>query len=91
MAWAAVLFGIAVRAVPVRDASSARALGIPSVLRDSSSVYYDPAVIDPAGTRRRADTGEPPTTRRWCGPRCKSAFPDVEGREDTRALTRLVE
>jgi phosphate transport system permease protein len=52
-------------------------------------VFYDPAIIDPAGTRAASDlrTADYPALIRAA---LKAKFPEVEGRAATRALTRLV-
>ncbi len=52
-------------------------------------VFYDPAIIDPAGTRKAADIANADyQTLVRAG--LKERFPQVEGRKDTRDLTRLV-
>jgi phosphate transport system permease protein len=52
-------------------------------------IYYDPAIIDPAGTRKPDDlhAADYPALIRAA---LKKRFPDVEGRAGTRELTRLV-
>jgi len=52
-------------------------------------VFYDPAVIDPAGTKRTADlmAADYQTLIRAA---LKQRFPTVEGRKEMRELTRLV-
>jgi len=52
-------------------------------------VFYDPAVIDPAGTRKVADisTADYAAIIRAA---LKVRFPEVEGRKPTRELSRLV-
>ncbi len=52
-------------------------------------VYYDPAVIDPAGTRRAEDL-QAADYQALIRASLKKKFPDVEGRAATRELTRLV-
>jgi phosphate transport system permease protein len=52
-------------------------------------VYYDPAVIDPAGTRVRGDL-QAADYQALIRAALKAKFPDVEGRAATRELTRLV-
>jgi len=52
-------------------------------------VYYDPAVIDPAGTRRAEDL-QAADYQALIRASLKKKFPEVEGRAATRELTRLV-
>jgi phosphate transport system permease protein len=52
-------------------------------------IYYDPAVVDPAGTRN-ADDLQAADYQALIRAALKKRFPDVEGRAGTRALTRLV-
>jgi phosphate transport system permease protein len=52
-------------------------------------VYYDPAVIDPEGTRL-PDTLQAADYQALIRAALKAKFPDVEGRAATRELTRLV-
>jgi phosphate transport system permease protein len=52
-------------------------------------VFYDPEIIDPAGTRKPDDIAAA-DYQQIVRASLKSAFPDVEGRGPTRALTRLV-
>jgi phosphate transport system permease protein len=52
-------------------------------------IYYDPAVIDPAGTRNTDDL-HAADYQALIRAALKKRFPDVEGRAGTRALTRLV-
>ena len=52
-------------------------------------VYYDPAVIDPAGTRNTADL-QTADYQALIRSALKARFPEVEGRSGTRELTRLV-
>ncbi len=52
-------------------------------------VYYDPEIIDPAGTRKPEDLAAADYQALVRGA-LKSYFPDVEGRAATRELTRLV-
>ena len=53
------------------------------------NAYYDPAIVDPAGTRKQADlaTGDYQAVVRAA---MKERFPNVEGRKAQRDLTRLV-
>jgi len=53
------------------------------------NVYYDPAIVDPAGTRKPADlgTGDYQAVVRAA---LKEQFPSVEGRKNLRELSRLV-
>ena len=52
-------------------------------------VFYDPAVIDPAGTRNPADI-QAADYQALIRAALKAKFPEVEGRAATRELTRLV-
>jgi phosphate transport system permease protein len=52
-------------------------------------IYYDPAVIDPAGTRKPDDL-HAADYQALIRAALKKKFPDVEGRAGTRELTRLV-
>ena len=52
-------------------------------------IYYDPAVIDPAGTRNPDDL-HAADYQALIRASLKKKFPDVEGRAGTRELTRLV-
>ena len=52
-------------------------------------VYYDPAVIDPAGTRVLGDL-QAADYQALIRAALKAKFPDAEGRAATRELTRLV-
>jgi phosphate transport system permease protein len=52
-------------------------------------IYYDPAVVDPAGTRRPDDLYAA-DYQALIRAALKRKFPGVEGRAATRALTRLV-
>jgi len=52
-------------------------------------VYYDPAIIDPAGTRLPADL-QAADYQALVRSALKAKFPDVEGRAATRELSRLV-
>ena len=52
-------------------------------------IYYDPAVVDPAGTRH-ADDLHAADYQALIRAALRKRFPDVEGRAATRALTRLV-
>jgi phosphate transport system permease protein len=52
-------------------------------------VYYDPAVIDPLGTRKIADL-QAADYLALIRASLKAKFPEVEGRTATRELTRLV-
>lgn len=52
-------------------------------------IYYDPAVIDPAGTRN-PDELRAADYQALVRASLKKKFPDVEGRAATRELTRLV-
>jgi phosphate transport system permease protein len=63
-----------------------------SVFRQSYvqlEVLYDPAVIDPAGTKRPADLMAA-DYQALIRAALKERFPGVEGRKETRELTRLV-
>jgi phosphate transport system permease protein len=53
------------------------------------NVYYDPAIVDPAGTRKSADlaSGDYAAVIRAA---LKEHFPTVEGRKPLRELSRLV-
>ena len=52
-------------------------------------VYYDPAIIDPLGTRKVEDL-QAADYQAVIRAAMKARFPDVEGRAATRELTRLV-
>src|SRR5262245_57466285 len=52
-------------------------------------VYYDPAIIDPAGTRKPDDL-QAADYQALIRASLKKKFPDVEGRAASRELTRLV-
>ncbi len=52
-------------------------------------IYYDPAVVDPAGTRK-PDDFYAADYQALIRAALKKRFPDVEGRAGTRELTRLV-
>ena len=52
-------------------------------------IYYDPAIIDPAGTRRDEDL-QAADYQSLVRTALKKRFPEVEGRAATRDLTRLV-
>src|SRR5262245_20298998 len=52
-------------------------------------VFYDPAIIDPSGTRKVADISAADYTA-IVRASLKARFPEVEGRKPTRELTRLV-
>ncbi len=52
-------------------------------------IYYDPAVVDPAGTRNEDDLYAA-DYQALIRAALKKRFPEVEGRAGTRALTRLV-
>ena len=52
-------------------------------------VFFDPAVIDPAGTRRPEDL-QAADYQALIRAALKAKFPEVEGRAATRELTRLV-
>jgi len=52
-------------------------------------IYYDPVIIDPAGTRRAEDL-QAADYQALIRASLKKKFPDVEGRAATRELTRLV-
>jgi len=52
-------------------------------------VFYDPAVIDPAGTRRTEDL-QAADYQALIRAALKKKFPDVEGRAATRELTKLL-
>ena len=52
-------------------------------------VYYDPAVIDPAGTRLPADL-QAADYQALVRAALKAKFPDVEGRAASRELTKLI-
>ncbi len=52
-------------------------------------IYYDPAVIDPAGTRKPDDL-QAADYQALIRAALKKRFPEVEGRAGTRALSRLV-
>jgi len=52
-------------------------------------VFYDPAIIDPAGTRKPADIANA-DYQAIVRTALKNRFPQVEGRRDTRDLTRLI-
>jgi phosphate transport system permease protein len=52
-------------------------------------VFYDPAFIDPAGTRRTEDL-QAADYQALIRASLKKKFPDVEGRAATRELTKLV-
>lgn len=63
-----------------------------SVFRQSYvqlEVFYDPAIVDPAGNGRRADL-EGADYQSLVRAALKARFPAVEGRKETRELTRLV-
>lgn len=53
------------------------------------NVYYDPAIIDPAGTRARADL-QGADYQGLIRAGLKEHFPTVEGRKETRELSRIV-
>ncbi len=52
-------------------------------------IYYDPAIVDPAGSRN-ADDLQAADYQALIRAALKKRFPEVEGRAGTRALTRLV-
>ena len=52
-------------------------------------VVYDPAIIDPAGTRKPTDIANA-DYQAIVRTALKNRFPQVEGRRDTRDLTRLI-
>jgi phosphate transport system permease protein len=52
-------------------------------------VFYDPAIIDPAGTRKPEDIANA-DYQQLIRASLKERFPQVEGRRDTRDLARLV-
>jgi phosphate transport system permease protein len=52
-------------------------------------VFYDPAIIDPAGTRKAEDIANA-DYQAIVRAALKERFPNVEGRRDSRELTRLV-
>jgi phosphate transport system permease protein len=52
-------------------------------------VFYDPAIIDPAGTRKAEDIANA-DYQAIVRAALRERFPNVEGRRDTRELTRLV-
>jgi phosphate transport system permease protein len=52
-------------------------------------VFYDPAIIDPAGTRKPEDIANA-DYQQIIRASMKERFPQVEGRRDTRELVRLV-
>jgi phosphate transport system permease protein len=52
-------------------------------------VFYDPEIIDPAGTRKPEDIANADYVQLIRGA-LKSRFPEVEGRKETRDLGRLV-
>jgi phosphate transport system permease protein len=52
-------------------------------------VFYDPAIIDPAGTRKPEDIANA-DYQGIVRAALKDRFPQIEGRRDTRELTRLV-
>src|SRR5688572_7570117 len=52
-------------------------------------VFYDPAIIDPAGTRKPEDIANA-DYQAIVRAAMRERFPNVEGRRDTRDLTRLV-
>lgn len=63
-----------------------------SVLRQSQvrlEVFYDPAIVDPAGTRKTEDLAAA-DYQALVRAALKARFPDVEARRDVRDLTRLV-
>ncbi len=52
-------------------------------------VFYDPAIIDPAGTRKPQDIADA-DYQGLIRAGLKERFPQVEGRKDTRDLSRLI-
>src|SRR5690349_16539111 len=66
----------------------ANGLGAFRQARLSVDVYYDPAVIDPAGTRKLEDL-QAADYQALIRSALKARFPEVEGRVATRELTRL--
>jgi len=52
-------------------------------------IYYDPAIVDPLGTRKSDDL-QAADYQALIRAALKSRFPEVEGRAATRELTRLV-
>ena len=52
-------------------------------------IYYDPAIVDPAGTRKSEDL-HAADYQALIRAALKKKFPEVEGRAGTRELTRLV-
>jgi phosphate transport system permease protein len=52
-------------------------------------VFYDPAIIDPAGTRKPEDLANA-DYQALIRAALRERFPNVEGRRDTRELSRLV-
>jgi phosphate transport system permease protein len=52
-------------------------------------VFYDPAIIDPAGTRKPEDIANA-DYQALIRAALKERFPQVEGRKDTRDLSRLI-
>ena len=52
-------------------------------------VFYDPAIIDPAGSRRQSDLADA-DYQALIRSSLKQRFPAVEGRRETRELMRLV-
>src|SRR5688572_17786395 len=51
-------------------------------------VFYDPAIIDPSGTRKPADIADA-DYQAIVRASLRERFPNVEGRRDTRELARL--
>ncbi len=53
-------------------------------------VFYDPAVIDPEGTRRPRRCMPRQTTTCWCATRCAKCSPEVQERSEIRQLAALI-